>query len=418
MNKNIKFHGNLKTNDMIIHWLPTNYCNYNCSYCIAHAPIVNKNISFMDLSILKNCADKIFSINKDKYTFVFSGGEPTIYPYFIDLAEYLSKNKNTHIYLFSNGHKNKDYFSKLFSINNFNFNFSVHLEYANISHIKELIKLANTYNKYIMVSLMMNPDKKEKYELFFDELLEYRKYYYFGIDLAIIHNNEKIDKIYNKDEINWFNNSILKLKNVEEMFKYTSDIPDFFQDINTRYIFEDDKIIYLPHRVSIIENMKNFENYFCVQGINSMSINHNGDYKGSECSISPLIGNIYYDDIDYLKLIKPIKCSINDCNCRINNYSPKFKYQKECYNFTQINTPKIIPSFYLYNEVCNLKNQLNDLNNKMNKIIDSIVWFIPVKKLRDNFRNKFKTAEQSRAEQSRAEQSRAVMFEYAYRKTA
>ena len=44
MNKNIKFHGNLKTNDMIIHWLPTNYCNYNCSYCIAHAPIVNKNM--------------------------------------------------------------------------------------------------------------------------------------------------------------------------------------------------------------------------------------------------------------------------------------------------------------------------------------------------------------------------------------
>ena len=44
MNKNIKFHGNLKTNDMIIHWLPTNYCNYNCSYCIGHAPIVNKNM--------------------------------------------------------------------------------------------------------------------------------------------------------------------------------------------------------------------------------------------------------------------------------------------------------------------------------------------------------------------------------------
>ena len=55
--------------------------------------------------------------------------------------------------------------------------------------------------------------------------------------------------------------------------------------------------------------------------------------------------------------------------------------------------------------------------------INRIAWWIPVKKLRDNFRNKFKIAEQSRAEQSRAEQSRAeqsraVMFEYAYRKTA
>ena len=44
------------------------------------------------------------------------------------------------------------------------------------------------------------------------------------------------------------------------------------------------------------------------------------------------------------------------------------------------------------------------------EIINKIVWWIPVKKWRDNFRVKFKIesrAEQSRAEQSRAEQSRA-----------
>ena len=54
----------------------------------------------------------------------------------------------------------------------------------------------------------------------------------------------------------------------------------------------------------------------------------------------------------------------------------------------------------------------------IDKLIDTLAWWIPTKKLRNNFRNKFKIAEQSRAEQSRAEQSRAVMFEYAYRKTA
>ena len=67
------------------------------------------------------------------------------------------------------------------------------------------------------------------------------------------------------------------------------------------------------------------------------------------------------------------------------------------------------------------RERFNDLEYRVGKIIDSLAWFIPVRKWRDNFRNKFKMqsrAEQSRAEQSRAEQSRAVMFEYAYRKTA
>ena len=44
--------------------------------------------------------------------------------------------------------------------------------------------------------------------------------------------------------------------------------------------------------------------------------------------------------------------------------------------------------------------------------IDKLAWFIPIRKWRDNFRNKFKIAEQSRAEQSRAEQSRAEQSMY------
>ncbi|MEI0479306.1 radical SAM protein, partial [Brachyspira pulli] len=55
-----------------------------------------------------------------------------------------------------------------------------------------------------------------------------------------------------------------------------------------------------------------------------------------------------------------------------------------------------------------LEEKYNYLNSVCSNIINTIAWWIPVKKWRDNFRNKIQSrAEQSRAEQSRAEQSRA-----------
>ncbi|WP_157153314.1 class I SAM-dependent methyltransferase [Brachyspira murdochii] len=82
-------------------------------------------------------------------------------------------------------------------------------------------------------------------------------------------------------------------------------------------------------------------------------------------------------------------------------------------------------SFFLYKNIENIndklhslnvninENAINDLYNKFNKLVNSIAWWIPVKKWRDNFRNKIlygeSRAEQSRAEQSRAEQSRVIL---------
>ena len=36
------------------------------------------------------------------------------------------------------------------------------------------------------------------------------------------------------------------------------------------------------------------------------------------------------------------------------------------------------------------KNNVNKLNEKLNMLINCIAWWIPIRKWRDNFRNKFK----------------------------
>uniref|UniRef100_UPI003F4C2617 radical SAM protein n=1 Tax=Brachyspira catarrhinii TaxID=2528966 RepID=UPI003F4C2617 len=399
----IIFHGNNNLDNIIIHWLPTDYCNYSCSYCISHSPHIIKNINFIDIQILKNTVDKIYSIKKNKYIFMFSGGEPTIYPYFKELCNYILQNNNSYIYLFSNTHKSTDYFSELFEIENFYLNFSIHLEYANIEHVKDIIKYANEKNKYIMISLMMNPDLKEKYILFFDELLEYRYKYFFGMDLGIIHNNKQIDSRYIEEDILWFHKSSKKFEEVEKINIYRNDIPDYFQDHNTKYIFSNDKIEHIPHRVAIAKEMKNFNNFYCCQGLNSITIDSNGFYKGIECGLGYVIGNIYYDDINYLELIKPIKCSLNGCNCRVNNYVPKYINEYNAKNKINDYIENIIPKKYLYNilidlkdEFSNTKNIINKLENEnvylksnMDKVINTIAWWIPIKKWRNNFKKTF-----------------------------
>lgn len=99
MREKILQHGNADLKQMIIHWLPTDFCNYNCSYCIAHAPHLKNGIEFIKLPLLITAVDKIFEINKDKYVFVFGGGEATLHPNFIQLVEYILKNENMHGYI-------------------------------------------------------------------------------------------------------------------------------------------------------------------------------------------------------------------------------------------------------------------------------------------------------------------------------
>ncbi|WP_104618734.1 hypothetical protein [Brachyspira murdochii] len=51
----IIFHGNEKLDEIVIHWLPTHFCNYQCSYCISHAPHTKVEMQFTNIKILKKC---------------------------------------------------------------------------------------------------------------------------------------------------------------------------------------------------------------------------------------------------------------------------------------------------------------------------------------------------------------------------
>lgn len=85
-------------------WLTTNRnCNNNCSWCYARNTL--SNTARMDFEKAKIAVDELKRRGVSKVVLI--GGEPTIYPYFCELVEYISK-QNINVSVASNGRKFAD----------------------------------------------------------------------------------------------------------------------------------------------------------------------------------------------------------------------------------------------------------------------------------------------------------------------
>ena len=100
-------------------------------------------------------------------------------------------------------------------------------------------------------------------------------------------------------------------------------------------------------------------------------------------------------------MTKPIKCTIEQCGCDANDVINKYKDKDEADKYISGYMDKHLK--LMFNGLLNEYEKLYEEKSKMEKFINDLAWWIPIRKWRDNFRNKM--LEQSRAEQSRAEQS-------------
>ena len=308
--ENIIFNKSENEDHLLIDWVIMYECNYKCSYCFGQAPL-NKN--FTPIEKLKHAVDQIFKINKKYYTFNILGGELTYYPYLLDFIKYIYsfKDKNVSISLLTNGSRNVEYFEKL--INNIYGNFlcsiSIHLEYASIDHIKDLIILFNNNknnNIKLDLHLMLHPKYKEKCIQFFDELISLKKTCDFDfqiIELLEAPTFTKIDRRYDKDFLNWIDKSRDIIKNTSK-----KNINEYLKNLNiaTSYytINKSNKVenINIDYHIAARNNLNDFRGFCCCGGINTIRIEANGSYTGATCEQYIPIGNIYEDDIDLYTL--------------------------------------------------------------------------------------------------------------------
>ena len=422
----------------------TNGCNYKCSYCYGQDKL--SDTQFTPIEKLKFIIDQIFSISKNTYSITLLGGEITFVPELFELLQYIdSFNKNVKVVILTNGSKPIEYFEKLLTSFNMtiNINISIHLEYANFEHIKELIELFNKHKKYDNhIVLMPHPELKDKFKYFFDNLLELRKHLYFTFMITEIVEPPdfcNVDKRYTNEYFQLIDQCRTKWNNV--IYEHSIDIKDK-QYFPTTYSIINGEKIYIDFSLALRYGLKKFKGFYCCKGIDMLHIYPDGNYSGTACYIKSELHNIY-DGIDLLELSKPIICPFENCGCRADDLHPKFKTYNEAEKYVNnyiknniyhiikniknyinnidtnnldnniiynklINNLSIIEKITLNDNINNLEININSINNnmnnleeKINSIINLLAWWIPIKKWRDNFRDKFTRPDQTRPDQTR-----------------
>lgn len=61
--KDIQFHGEMDNDIFYINLSLTNYCNYQCSYCCAEIPPVNKTSIFESKETIINTLNRLFILS-------------------------------------------------------------------------------------------------------------------------------------------------------------------------------------------------------------------------------------------------------------------------------------------------------------------------------------------------------------------
>tara|TARA_B110000503_G_scaffold89737_1_gene135842 strand:- start:678 stop:1661 length:984 start_codon:yes stop_codon:yes gene_type:complete len=129
--------------DYIVHWRPTNMCNYDCSYCDSSNHLLINKSKLPSVENLINAARKIRdSIPLDKSILVYiTGGEPFLIKDVHKWLDWMSEN-NMRVGIFTNGSlPSKIYDLSKQSFKNVNVKISFHPEFAEVDKI---VELANT----------------------------------------------------------------------------------------------------------------------------------------------------------------------------------------------------------------------------------------------------------------------------------
>ena len=257
--------------------------------------------------------------------------------------------------------------------------------------------ILSNYNKVLYLdsdTIILN----DLSDLFFTDISE--KYAGVIKDLyAMKHDQEHInlgiEKYFNSG-VMLLNTKILRYENIsKKLIEYKLNSKSHYVDQNSfNYIFNN-KVKFLSPKYNYITSnfiytKEEVENFF------ETNINYD-DIDIVHFSNKPWNANMqneyffekfwnYYQYTSYYK---------NDPMFAINQIveqkvrSMEIKIYNELhnvYNYLDSNKEYINHTTNIIN---NINNEINITNNKINKIIDHIAWFIPIKKWRNNFKNKF-----------------------------
>ena len=136
-----------KENWFLVSWTLSNKCNYSCDYCPEH--LHSGSTGQPRWETVERFVEGFTRPGKE-ICYRISGGEPTYWKHFIDLAK-LVKEKG-HVFSFiTNGSQSIEYFKEISDYTD-GMIISYHPKYADLNHI---VEVANTVKCQVGINLMM-----------------------------------------------------------------------------------------------------------------------------------------------------------------------------------------------------------------------------------------------------------------------
>lgn len=290
-----------KENWFLVSWTLSNKCNYKCSYCPDE--LHNGSTGHADWKRVEKFIDN-FTIPKKDICYRISGGEPTYWKHFIDMAQ-LIKSKNATFTFLTNGSQSIDYYKKISRYTD-GLIISYHPQYANIDHF---IKIAEVMNCPVFVNLMMVPDK-------FDSMINIAENLFNGNENINIWPKVVLDKSSN---VGFITNKVLGYTD-EQKEKIANW--KFFRKVNDANLHRgslllDDKDI--TANDLILKNLNQYKGWKCWAGLDMINIDMWGDIYRADCQQGGKIGTLD----NYELPTQPLICGANKCACLSDIYLRK-----------------------------------------------------------------------------------------------
>lgn len=222
-------------------WLTTNYtCNYKCDWCYARKVLADNR--YLDLEYAKQLVQYLYS--KKITTITLIGGEPTIYPNFIELIQYIKKI-GMKVRLATNGKRfeNKNFAQQIVSTGIDGINISIkgvtEEEYLSNTHQYGLLSTIEGYKNLTelgfdpSISYVITTNNKSKFKAFVDLLVEENIN-----DLVIQFEKPSLDI-----------NSISNVMDIRDMANFVSYIYTILEKSNINYTIE------ISFPICLIESM-------------------------------------------------------------------------------------------------------------------------------------------------------------------
>ena len=286
-----------KNNWFLVTWNLGNKCNYRCSYC--PSMFNDGSTGWPEWDDVKQFIKQLNEQLPHKdICFRISGGEPTYWKHFLELAELVYSYGNGFTFL-SNGSRDITYFSIISKLST-GILLSYHPEYTSPDHFIEISKAVDVP---VAVNMMMVPEQ-------FDQLVEISKYIYDNSSAAI-----------------WPKMVLDKINMTNQVVEYTQEQKDFIKNWPYFRQLDDEKIhrgILLLDNAPITANelvlqgLNKHQGWACWAGIDMINVDYTGNVFSADCGQGPL-GTI--KDFNLPKA--PLTCSKSLCSCLSDIYLRK-----------------------------------------------------------------------------------------------